>query len=241
MASDPKREVQKTAGFASPACLLHEVDSAYAGLAHTPLSDRDVYAWRKTERVRLIAARQALSAEERTARAQTVARHLDTVVPRAAGTIVSVYWPFRGEFDLRPWMASLIARDIRVALPVVAAKARPLVFREWRPHCRLEKGIWDIPVPADGAEITPTVVIAPLVGYDHEGYRLGHGGGFFDRTLAHLAQNQGSKPLAIGVGYAFSVLATIHPRAHDIPMDVIVTDTIIDHRRKRRTIPPPQP
>jgi 5-formyltetrahydrofolate cyclo-ligase len=167
----------------------------------------------------LIAARLALSVEERTKHAQQIAGDLDAVVPLAASTIVSVYWPFRGEPDLRPWMAAIWSKGVGVALPVVVAKGQPLVFREWRPDGRLKRGVWHIPFPADGAAVVPTVVIAPLVGFDPAGYRLGYGGGFFDRTLAALDP----KPLAIGVGHPVGALATIYPQPHDIPMNWIVT------------------
>ena len=102
---------------------------------------------------------------------------------------------------------------------MVVAKRTPLIFRSWHPGARLERGVWNIPYPADGALVTPGVVIAPLVGFDPQGYRLGYGGGFFDRTLASLSP----RPLAIGVGHPLGALATIYPLPHDIPMDWIVT------------------
>jgi 5,10-methenyltetrahydrofolate synthetase len=102
---------------------------------------------------------------------------------------------------------------------VVASQA-PLVFRRWQRGAPLTPGVWSIPVPADGEEVVPDVVIAPLVGFDPDCYRLGHGGGFFDRTLANLAR----RPRIVGVGYARLALRTIYPQAHDIPMDVIVTE-----------------
>ena len=105
------------------------------------------------------------------------------------------------------------------ALPVVIEKAHPLIFRTYRPGDRLEKGIWNIPIPAEGDPVTPDITIAPLVGVDPQNYRLGYGGGFFDRTLASLPK----KPLVIGVGYEMQRIPTIHPQPHDIPMDRIVT------------------
>jgi 5-formyltetrahydrofolate cyclo-ligase len=122
------------------------------------------------------------------------------------------------------------ARGIRVALPVVVAEAMLLVFREWHPRARLEPGVWNIPVPAEGTEVTPTVVIAPLVGFDPNGYRLGYGGGFFDRTLAaHVP-----RPLAISVGHPVGSLPTIYPQPHDIPMDWIVTGDKAPAQRQAR-------
>ena len=179
----------------------------------------DIARWRKVERERLIAARLAIPADTRAVMSTAIAAQLDAIVGDVAGRIVSLYWPFRGEPDLRPWMASLVVRGGTPALPVVVEKARPLVFRAYRPGDRLEKGVWNIPVPAEGDPVIPDIVIAPLVGVDVRNYRLGYGGGFFDRTLASLPK----KPLVIGVGYEMQRIATIHPQPHDIPMNRVVT------------------
>lgn len=186
---------------------------------NSPLSSwPDIARWRKAERERLIAGRLAISADTRAKFFALIAERLDAILGDVSGRVVSLYWPFRGEPDLRPWLASLFARGGTPALPVVVEKARPLVFRAYRPGDRLEKGVWNIPVPAEGGPVVPDVVIAPLVGVDPQHYRLGYGGGFFDRTLAALPK----KPLVIGVGYAAQRIATIHPQPHDIPMDRIV-------------------
>ena len=100
-------------------------------------------------------------------------------------------------------------------------KKGPLEYRAWRPGEPLVDGVWNIPVPERGAVVTPRVVLAPLVGFDPECYRLGYGGGYFDRTLAAL----GPQPLAIGIGFAIQELETIHPQPFDVPMDLIVTET----------------
>ncbi len=178
----------------------------------------DVRAWRKAERERLIEARLALPADSRAAMSKRIAEELDAAIGDVNGRTVSLYWPFRGEPDLRPWCSTVTDRGGRIALPVVVEKARPLVFRDYRQGDRLEKGVWNIPVPADGAEVLPDIVIAPLVGFDAQNYRLGYGGGFFDRTIAAMTR----KPLVIGVGYSTQRVATIYPQGHDIPMDRIV-------------------
>lgn len=179
----------------------------------------DIARWRKAERERLIQARLAIPADERTAMSTAIAAQLDAIVGDLSGRIVSLYWPFRGEPDLRPWMTSVVARGGTPALPLVVEKAHPLVFRAYRPGDRLEKGVWNIPIPAEGDPVIPDIVIAPLVGVDPKNYRLGYGGGFFDRTLASLP----AKPLVIGVGYEMQRIPTIHAQPHDIPMDRIVT------------------
>ena len=183
-----------------------------------PQDPRAVARWRKEERPRLIAARLAVSADERARVAEAVAATLDDLVKPGPGMVVSLYWPFRGELDLRGWMAQAAEQGARVALPVVEAMGRPLTFREWRPGCRLERGVWNIPFPADGALVTPDVVLAPLVGFDPDGYRLGYGGGFFDRTLAALSP----RAFAIGVGHPVAAIPTIYPQPHDIPMNTII-------------------
>jgi 5-formyltetrahydrofolate cyclo-ligase len=137
-----------------------------------------------------------------------------------SGRTVSAYWPFRGEPDLRPWIQGLTDLGARFALPVVVEKNLPLIFRIWQRGQRLVPGIWNIPVPADGVEVIPDIIIAPVVGFDSANYRLGYGGGFFDRTLAALP----SRPVVIGVGYAQAAIASVYPLPHDIPMDVIVTE-----------------
>ncbi len=176
--------------------------------------------WRKAERERLIAARLAVSAATRTEMAQRIADGLDRVIGDPSGRMVSLYWPFRGEPDLRPWMASVNARGGRTALPIVVDKGRPLVFKPYKAGDKLEKGVWNIPIPAEGDPVYPDVVISPIVGVDPANYRLGYGGGFFDRTLAAMP----AKPLVIGIGYELQRIPTIYPQAHDIAMDRIVTE-----------------
>ena len=183
-----------------------------------PEQARDVARWRKVERERLIAARCALTEEYRRERTLAIVRAVEKILATIPLPTLSVYWPIRAEPDLRACMGTLSQQGVRVALPVATALGEPLVFREWRPHARLAHGLWNIPYPADGAAVVPSVVIAPLVGFDAHCYRLGYGGGFFDRTLATLTP----KPLAIGVGYPNAELSTIYPQPYDVAMDWIV-------------------
>lgn len=209
--------------YSSPPCYMHEVDASGCGLVD-PQQARDVARWRKAERVRLIAARLALPRAERVAHARGVARDLETIVTSIDARCVSLYWPFRGEPDLHPWMERAWARGQRTALPVVVAKHKPLEFREWQPGMPLARGIWNIPYPAQGAVVVPDVVVAPLVGFDRAGFRLGYGGGYFDRTLLS------SPAIAVGVGHPIAEISTIFPQPHDIPMDwIVVGDGIPRH------------
>ncbi|WP_411034327.1 5-formyltetrahydrofolate cyclo-ligase [Shinella sp. BYT-45] len=210
------------ATFASPACFLHEVDPAYAGLPG-PLDLRawtDVNRWRKGERERLIAERLAVPAGVRAAQGEAIAVSLLSEIGDVEGRVISAYWPFRGEPDLRALMRQVAARGGLTALPVVVGKGRPLEFHLWRAGAALARGVWNIPIPAEPRPCVPDVVIAPVVGYDPTCYRLGYGGGFFDRTLAALP----ARPRVIGVGSSTAQLATIYPQLHDIPMDMIVTE-----------------
>jgi 5-formyltetrahydrofolate cyclo-ligase len=212
---------RRGAQYSSPPCFMHELEGhADRETPADPAQWADVRRWRKAERERLIEDRLAISAEARGNMSAAIAAGLDTAIGGVRGRTISLYWPFRGEPDLRGWAAGVVERGGGIALPVVIEKARPLVFRSYRPGDRLEKGVWNIPVPADGAEVLPDVVIAPLVGFDAKNFRLGYGGGFFDRTLAALPR----KPLVIGVGYSMQSIATIYPQPHDIPMDLVVTE-----------------
>ncbi|WP_336068320.1 5-formyltetrahydrofolate cyclo-ligase [Nitratireductor rhodophyticola] len=207
----------RTRPHASPPCFMHELDGG-AGVSGAEIWP-EVRRWRKVTRDRLIGERLAVPAAERTRLAGMITQKLDALIGDPSGHVVGLYWPFRGEPDLRPWLATLHDRGAITALPVVIQKAAPLVFRPYRLGDTLERGVWNIPVPATDKEIIPDIVVSPLVGFDKGNYRLGYGGGFYDRTIAALPK----KPLLVGIGYAFSQLPTIYPQPHDIPMDRIVT------------------
>jgi 5,10-methenyltetrahydrofolate synthetase len=186
----------------------------------TTLTRDAIMAWRRDTRQRLLAARLTLTVEQRVAASRAIRERLEACAGDLAGHTVSAYWPLRGEPDLRPWLADLHDRGVRCVMPLVVARGEPLKFRAWHPGCRMEKGFWDIPVPADGPFITPDLLIAPVVGFDAGGYRLGYGGGYFDRTLAALA----TPFRTLGVGYEAAALDSIHPLPHDIPLQAIVTE-----------------
>ncbi|QIE54924.1 5-formyltetrahydrofolate cyclo-ligase [Pikeienuella piscinae] len=205
---------------ASPPCSASEADPTYMGLDATS-ARAGVMRWRKGERAKLIDYRLAIPAETRAGHSRQIAASLNERVGDPAGHVFGFYWPFRGEPDLRQWMETLIERGGVCTLPVVIEKGAPLVFRPWRPGCAMTRGVWNIPIPAEGPEVTPDIVISPVVGFDPGRYRLGYGGGFYDRTLAGMAE----KPRVFGVGYSGQALATIHPQPHDIPMDEIITET----------------
>ncbi len=179
-----------------------------------------VKLWRRGERERLIALRQGLPAADRRRWSERIDAGLRAVIAELPG-VLGVYWPFRAEFDPRALIDWAVAAGRGVALPVVVDKKGPLEYRAWRPGEPLVDGVWHIPVPEKRALVTPRVVLAPLVGFDRASYRLGYGGGYFDRTLAALSP----RPLAIGVGFEIQLLETIHPQPFEMPMDLIVTET----------------
>ena len=181
-----------------------------------PKSHALIFTWRKEMRVRLIAHRLATEANDKRQRQSN-----------RAASVASYRAAFRthGKF--------LLAISRRAGSSAFNAnrveKKAPLVFRLWQPGGRLVPGVWNIPIPADGDEVLPDVVIAPVVGFDSACYRLGYGGGFFDRTLATLPH-----ALAIGVGYDAAAISTIYPLPHDVPMEAIVTERGILKPRSER-------
>ena len=209
-------------GGGSPPCLMHLVEPGSGRIVSAGHKGQwaDVKRWRKAERQRLIALRLAIPAEERRRHTERIVHELDQRLGDVSGRVVTAYWPFRGEPDLLEWADGLWVRGAIFALPVVLRARAPLAFRRWRRGTPVTAGVWNIPVPVEGPDVVPDIVIAPLVGFDRACYRLGHGGGFFDRTLAGLAR----RPRVVGVGYAKLALRTIYPQVHDIPMDLIITE-----------------
>jgi len=189
----------------------------------TTISGKDwpaVRDWRRSERRRLLELRAALGQEARDAAAARIIPLVHAAIRDRDAKAAGLYWPIKSELDLRP-LAALLAQDgIITALPVIVEKGAALAFWQWSPGEPLERGFWNIPVPRQCRPIRPDAVLAPTVGFDDAGYRLGYGGGYFDRTLAQPDR----PPLAIGVGLARSRLVTIFPQPHDIAMDLIVTE-----------------
>lgn len=190
----------------------------------------DLMAWRRAERERLIAARLRLPVEDRQRASAQIAERLDAYCRRhallAPGRIVSGYWPLRGEPDLRPWLARLNEEGVITVMPVVVEKAAPLRFRQWTPGCEMEKGFWNIPVPAAREEFIPEVLLGPVVGFDARRYRLGYGGGYFDRTLA-LLKSQGRSFHVIGIALDEARLPSFEALPHDIAFNAVVTPTTL--------------
>lgn len=179
-----------------------------------------VRAWRKRERERLIARRVSLTEQEKNQVGATIIRTLRKEF-QFNNVDLGFYWPLPGEIDLRPWITDLLVDNVKVALPAIVKRDQPLEFWEWNPQMKLKTcGMWGLPTPPLRKVVSPKILLVPLLGFDRERNRLGHGGGYYDRTLAELTP----VPVTIGIGYEFGGFATIYPQDHDVPMDFIVTE-----------------
>jgi len=176
-------------------------------------------------RQQLLAARNALPASERAAANAALTEQLDPIIAQAleqqsiprSEPIVGVYWSVRGEPDLSVWYAQAWVRGWRLALPRTVAN-QALEFGLWQPSSRLVNGPWQIPLPDPFIAVEPDLLIVPCLGFDARRWRLGYGGGFYDRTLA------ARRTPAIGVARAFGQIGELVPEAHDIALDAIVTE-----------------
>jgi 5-formyltetrahydrofolate cyclo-ligase len=170
-----------------------------------------------------LAARDALSAEQRAVAAQAIAtRGLPVEIAR--GAIVSGYSPIRSEIDPVPLLRSLAAKGTRLALPVILARGKSLAFRAWSPGDRMMLGPLGIlePSPA-AAELVPDIMLVPLAAFDRAGHRIGYGAGHYDYTLAHLRKAKAI--VAIGLGFAAQEIKVVPAMAHDVALDYVLTET----------------
>jgi 5-formyltetrahydrofolate cyclo-ligase len=181
----------------------------------------DLQDRKKEARLAAAAAREAAHAESGAAAGAVLAGL--GLPPGIAGESVSGFLPYRSEIDLRPLLARLGREGMTTALPVVAAKGAPLIFRAWKAGDALIQGHWGIEIPSEqAAEILPDVLLAPMLAFDAAGYRLGYGGGFYDRTLEKLRK---LKPVAaIGVAYSAQEIQEVPRGEHDQPLDWIMTE-----------------
>lgn len=186
----------------------------------TPSQDNTVTRLRREIRRAALARREALSAEIHAALSAQVSAHLRASLPGFGSGVVGFCWPVRNEPDLRGVVTDWIDQGGQAALPVVVAEEAPLIFRAWTPDSPLAADRYGIPFPVDGARLQPDVLLLPLNAFDAAGYRLGYGGGYFDRTLATLTP----RPLAVGVGFELGRVDSVQPQSHDQRLDWIVTE-----------------
>ncbi|HET7765174.1 MAG TPA: 5-formyltetrahydrofolate cyclo-ligase [Burkholderiales bacterium] len=180
----------------------------------------ELSAWRKSERARLLHERDALAEDVLAERRARMDIHIERTFPDLVHGVLAFCWPYRKEYDVRHVAAALRRRGAQTAMPVVVAPRTPLIFREWHPGVELADGPLGIPYPVGSPEVVPENVLLPMLGWDGDGYRLGYGGAFFDRTLASLSK----RPRVIGLAYEQAYLKTIRPQPHDVPVDFVVTE-----------------
>ncbi len=181
-------------------------------------ANEDNTAWRRALRRDMVSRRAALSDVEHDALSARIVAHLAAALP--APQVVAFGWPIKHEPDVRAIVPRWARHGTRAALPVVVQEGAPLAFRHWAPETPLEPDRYGIPTPMAGEWLIPDLILLPLNGFDGEGYRLGYGGGYFDRTLAALCP----RPLAVGVGFEINRLPTIRPESHDQRLDWLVTE-----------------
>ena len=181
---------------------------------------------KKALRKALVAQRLALP--DRLQRAQILQDVMRIWLVGRPDTVIGAYWPIKGEFDPLPalhrWKedGELIDQPQlrQIGLPVVDKVHKTLVFHVWYPGCRMEEDAYGIPKPKDTDVIVPTLLFVPCVGYGPGGYRLGYGGGFYDRTLATLQP----LPFTVGLGFTNGFLPDFEPQPHDIALNAILNE-----------------
>jgi 5-formyltetrahydrofolate cyclo-ligase len=169
-----------------------------------------------------------LAMPDRMQRCEMLQRVMRVWLVNRPDTVIGAYWPIKGEFDPLPalhrWKEDGELLDEpqlrRIALPVIDKLHKTLKFHAWFPGCPMEEDAFGIPKPKDTEIVTPTLLFVPCVGYGPGGFRLGYGGGFYDRTLATLQP----KPYTVGLGFTQGFVAEFEPEPHDVALDAILND-----------------
>jgi 5,10-methenyltetrahydrofolate synthetase len=182
--------------------------------------DADPLVFRAALRREKLAVRLALDATTHGALSARIEALLAALLMPLSPRTLAFCAPVRGEFDIRPLASLLLQRGWHAAMPIADLAGAPMNFRSWTPATEMAIDRHGIPVPAAGPHIAPDIILLPLLAFDPLGYRLGYGGGYFDRTLAALVP----RPLAIGVGFELARVEDIRPQKHDLPLDAIVTE-----------------
>jgi 5-formyltetrahydrofolate cyclo-ligase len=176
--------------------------------------------WRSALRREMLAKRQAMSAELHAAASTGIAAHLATLSVVRPPAVIGFCWPIKQEPDVGSALEHWRQVGCRLALAVVVGENSALAFREWTPQTALLPDRYGIPTPQDGEWLQPDVLLLPLNAFDAQGYRLGYGGGYFDRTLASMQP----RPLAVGLGFEINRVDSIRPQPHDQRLDWVVTE-----------------
>lgn len=170
-------------------------------------------------RMAFAARKAAVSQEATDAAISHLLHHLGNPAP----AIIAGYMAIRTEIDPMAAMRALHAKGHRVVVPVILGKDRPLAFHAWTPEARMVDGPFGARIPEDGAVLVPDILIAPLVGFDAAGNRLGYGGGFYDRSVAEIRATKSAA--FIGFAYEAQELPALPAEPTDIPLDALITET----------------
>ncbi len=195
---------------------------APAGISIDSVAEERLAA-RRALRKSLLQRRLALTADECAQLSSRVCAHLRDGFPQLSMRAVGFCWPVNNEVDLRPLIGEWAGggkAGFQALLPVVIDAQRALAFRAWSAGTAMFSDRYGIPTPACGDFLTPEALLLPVNGFDAAGYRIGYGGGYFDRTLASLSP----RPLVLGVGFELARLEAIAPEPHDQPLDAVVTE-----------------
>lgn len=181
-----------------------------------------------TMRKEMLARRDAISSEFGSDESRHLNRYIREYVLAAGAKYVAGYMPIGSEYDLRPLMSELDEYGVELALPVVKEKNAPLIFRHWRPGEVLHKGSFGIAQPHENNRlVVPELILVPLLAFDTRGFRLGYGGGYYDRTISDLkAKNYQVKTL--GIAYNNQKVDRIKDDATDMPLDAVATENGIE-------------
>lgn len=170
---------------------------------------------------------QRLRLADRIAKTELLQQALRVFLVGRSDTVIGAYWPIKGEFDPLPalyrWQEDGVLNQAgkrRIGLPVTNKQHKTLTFQAWFPGCEMEDDAYGIPKPKNTDLLVPTLLLVPCIGYGPGGYRLGYGGGFYDRTLAVLQP----KPFTVGLGFSEGFVPDFEAQPHDIPLDTILTE-----------------
>ncbi len=178
---------------------------------------------KKAARVSAGAVRKVAHEAHADRAALALASHPFPVTPTPGASIVSAFYPFRSEIDTRPLLGKLAADGWTTCLPIILGPGQPLIFRRWFPGEPMVPGDMNIPRPRDDApQVEPDVLIVPMLAFDAHGYRLGYGGGFYDRTIGLLRAKK--KIIAIGAAYSAQQVDEVPHDGHDQALDFVMTE-----------------
>ena len=157
---------------------------------------------------------------------QKAAENFLDAIPVSPSMAISLFLPIGSEIDTRPLIDALTARSVKCLLPVIVGRNRPLLFKEWQQGQPLVAGVFNTLQPDDDADIAvPDIVVAPLLAFDARGYRMGYGGGYYDRTLQAL--RGGGPCCAVGYAYEGQLIEKVITDNHDQKLDWVVTEKMV--------------